>query len=438
MAMKNWCSPIIILSLITASFAQTLDTPYTVATWRGFRAAALSHTFDDGCSNQFAIAIPMFNEKAFKLTLFTVVSGGMFPGWQKLQSAASQGHEIASHTMTHTSLNGMSAANQTGELKNSRDSINAHIPGKQCVTLAYPYCDRGTDDLCNQYYIASRTCSGQIMPKSPTNFADISSIICGSQYSSNNSTTALNNQANSAASSNGWCVYLFHGVENDGGYSPVSKATLQGHVDYLSQNPTKFWVETFGNVARYIRERNAVSVRTLSRTADSIVVRITDGLNDTIFNYPLTIRRPLPSGWQTIKVTQGTRMLAVQTKDSNNIRYLSFDAVPDSGDVVIAQNSTLTRWITGSDFGSGSDMKVKWRRNCLELSEFPTDGRMVSIAFFDLQGRQLCRISRVRLQKNTIIIPAYQRIQKCSILVINDHGNGQARRFLIKPPEIHN
>ena len=71
---------------------------------------------------------------------------------------------------------------------------------------------------------------------------------------------------NAAASNNGWCVYLFHGIDNDGGYSPVSTATLQGCVDYMDKNRQKFWIESFGNVIRYIRERNAVSIEEIAAT----------------------------------------------------------------------------------------------------------------------------------------------------------------------------
>jgi oligosaccharide reducing-end xylanase len=171
---------VLIIGSTAIAFSQVIDTPYAVGTWRGFRSSAVSYTFDDGCANQFTVAVPLFNAKGCKLTLFTVITGGMFPGWTKLQSAASQGHEIASHTMTHKSLSGLTSSVETYELKNSKDSINAHIPGMQCITMAYPNCVEGTDTLNAKYYYAARTCSGQPVPKNPSNFSSISSILCGS------------------------------------------------------------------------------------------------------------------------------------------------------------------------------------------------------------------------------------------------------------------
>ena len=50
------------------------------------------------------------------------------------------GHEIASHTVSHTDLSTLSDEAQTNELKNSQISIKANVPGQKCLTLAYPNC----------------------------------------------------------------------------------------------------------------------------------------------------------------------------------------------------------------------------------------------------------------------------------------------------------
>ena len=87
---------LILAALLIAStlgYSQTVDEPYEVGTWQGFRTAAVTYTFDDGNPNQFAIAVPMFDEFDFKLTLFTVtgIEGyGWPPDWAELQNVASR------------------------------------------------------------------------------------------------------------------------------------------------------------------------------------------------------------------------------------------------------------------------------------------------------------------------------------------------------------
>ncbi len=315
--------------------------PYEIGAWRGFRTAAISYTFDDGCSNQFSVAVPMFDAKGYKLTLFTAIST-MFPGWPKLQAAAAKGHEIASHTMTHTNLSMLADAQQITELQNSRDAINANIPGQKCVTLAYPYCVAGKDSITSQFYIAARTCSGQLVPANPANFMALSSYVCGSQGSVQ-TVQDFNNRANSAAAAKAWCVYLIHGIDNDGGYSPLPSAVLQGSLSYLSTNQDKFWVDAFGNVVRYIRERNAASITEVSSDTNSITLSVTDSLDDTIFNYPLTVRRPLPVNWPGARVSQNGRPVPSQIVTVNSTKYVMFEVVPDGGEIVLSKESVPIR-----------------------------------------------------------------------------------------------
>jgi peptidoglycan/xylan/chitin deacetylase (PgdA/CDA1 family) len=330
-----------LLSLFTCSVARgATNAAYEIGTWRGFRPAAISYTFDDGCSNQFSLAVPMFNEKGFKLTLFTVINT-MFPGWPKLQAAAANGHEIASHTLNHANLGSVSDAQQTIELQNSQAAINANVTNQRCATMAYPFCVQGRDSITSQFYIAARTCSGQLVPSTPANFMAISSFICGSLGTVQ---TALDfqNRANSAAASKGWLVYLIHGIDGDGGYSPLPSATLRASLDYLGANRDKFWVDTFGNVTRYIRERNAATITETSSNATQITLQVSDNLDDVIFDYPITVRRALPATWTAAAACQNGRPLPVQIVDLNGSKHLMFDVVPDRGEVRIGRQASQT------------------------------------------------------------------------------------------------
>jgi hypothetical protein len=130
---------------------------------------------------------------------------------------------------------------------------------------------------------------------------------------------------------------LIHAIDNDNGYSPLSSATLVASLNYMSANPDKFWVETFGHVVRYIRERNAASVTETFTTGTSINVQVTDNLDDTIYNFPITLRRPLPAHWPGATVSQNSQAVASRVVNLNSTNYLMFDVVPDGGDVVISK-----------------------------------------------------------------------------------------------------
>ena len=334
---RKACFLFLVFSGLISGSAQTVDTPYVVATWQGFRSAAVSFTFDDGCANQFAEALPMFNEYGFKMTLFTVISWS--PNWTALQTAASQGHEIASHTVTHTNLSTISTADAIAELKNSRDAIDAHITGQKCLTMAYPYCVPDTGNVCRQFYLAARGCSGSIEPKTPANFMNISSFVCGN-LSSIQTPPDFAAKAAAAATVNGWVVFLIHGIDDDGGYSPVTSSNLRGTLDSMKAHQDRYWVATFGGIARYIKERNAAVVREVSFTDSAITLRSSDTLDNTAYNIPLTIRRPLPAGWESASVSQHGSARNARIVDVGGTKSVMFDVVPDSGDIVITRSAS--------------------------------------------------------------------------------------------------
>ncbi len=334
--LSSAASFLITVATVPVSQAGSVAAPYEIGTWEGFRAAAISYTFDDNVPNQYRIAVPMFHAAGFKITLFTVVNYWTSFTWAQAQAAAAYGDEIASHTMTHPNLVTNTLPQLTNELANSRSNINYHITNELCVTLAYPYCTVPNEAVVAQYYIAARGCSGQLVPSTPPDFMNISSFVLGSAGSYTNSDSIIN-LANSATNSHSWCVYLIHSIDVNDDYSPLSSAALQTSVNYLSANPDQFWVETFGNVVRYIQERNASSVVETTNSGNSIAIQITNNLNPSIYNYPITLRRPVPAGWPAVVISQNGQPITAKRVTLNSTNYVMFDVVPNGGEVVLSK-----------------------------------------------------------------------------------------------------
>ncbi len=310
-----------------------VDPNYVTGTWRGFRTAAISYTFDDGTSNQLPIAIPIFDEFDFKATLYPVINWG--PNWNGLRSAVANGHEVGSHTVSHSSLGSLPLDGQMLEMMNSQIAIEANIPDQRCVTLAYPNCSIPDETLCARYYIAGRVCDSRLEANTPANFYQISSFICGSGGSVQ-TPEDFNTRCANAAAAGGWCTFLIHGVDGDGGYSPLASTTLRSSLEYLDARRNIFWVETFGNVARYIRERNGVTILETSNQGTCINLRVSHVLDNAIFNYPITIRRPLPQGWTSVNVSQNGQVVDACVADIDSIKYVTFDVMPNGGNVVLS------------------------------------------------------------------------------------------------------
>jgi peptidoglycan/xylan/chitin deacetylase (PgdA/CDA1 family) len=339
-----------------SGYARTIDALYEVGTWPGFRQAAVSYTYDDNCANQIKIALPMFNEFGFKMTLFTATNpiGLTEPNWLALQAAAAQGHEIASHAVSHLRLNTLTMAEQTSELKDSRDAIDAHIPGAKCLTMAYPYCVPGNPLLTPQYYIAARVCQvqNQIEASTPADFYQVKAIVCGIAGALKTPDN-FSAKFEAAAAAGGWCVLLIHGIDDDGGASPLESTSLRASLEYLAARTDTFWVATFVDAVRYIRERNTVSVKESSNQGASITLQVTNILNDTIYDLPVTLRRPLPAGWPAANVSQNGRIAAASVVTIDSVKYMVFDVLPDAGDVVLSKCPPAFAGLYGDWTGDG-------------------------------------------------------------------------------------
>jgi oligosaccharide reducing-end xylanase len=329
-------------------YCGTVAPPYQVGTWSGFRTAAVSYVSDAGyLSNLYTIAVPMFNSYGFKLSMFEIPNWN--PPWSSVQAAVAQGHEASSLLMDHGNLPDMNETQATWELSQSQIVINSYIqPGSQCLIVGYPNCNIAYKSLIAQYYIAARTCGVSINPSTPPDFYAIDSLIVGSATTQGlNSTAGFITKDNQAASMGGWVVYLVHDINNQGGYSPISATILNESLQYLDNNRNTFWVQNFGNVVRYIKERNDASVSETSNTGDTITLSVTDTLNDVNYCYPITIRRPLPAGWGSANVSQNGLPVPSSIVKVNSTAYVMFDVVPDRGEVV------LSRGIYGDFTGDG-------------------------------------------------------------------------------------
>jgi hypothetical protein len=318
------------LSISGPCYPQNVDPSYVVGRWSGFHSAAISYTFDDNCTNQLAVAVPMFDSYGYKLTLFVVSNWS--PDWAGLNKAVSNGHEIGDHTVSHPSLDTMTLEQQKLEIVTALDIINSKIVGPKCVTFAYPFCNGIGDSLCGEYFIAARGCQGFIEASTPKDFMQVSSVACGNIERVRN-VMDFKKRADSVAVSGGWLVYLIHGMDNDDGCCQLSSDTLRASLDYLQANKEKYWVSTFGNVARYIKERNCLTVSETSYQDTSISLQVTDTLDNNIYNFPLTIRRQLPQEWSSAAGTQNGLPLDVSIAEVNSIKYIMFDAVPGGGEV---------------------------------------------------------------------------------------------------------
>jgi hypothetical protein len=371
--------PVCLIGTVTGSIFAAVDAPYEVGTWANFCTGAVTHTFDDNMNtNPNAVEQTIFDDKKFHISL-CVQSGSC--NWKNCRESFAKGHEISNHTVNHQST--VSAMN------NCQKEIQKNVPGEQCITIAYPNCNTPGDGEVLKTHYAGRNCDGKTASASPSNMAQISSKMFGTCGGCPNDANGLNGFADQAVSQKGWSVYCHHGIGSQThSWATTNLNAMKSHLEYLDKNRDKIWCETFGNVTRYLLERKGASVTKKDSTDQGITLSVTDNLPDDIFNYPLSIRRPLPSGWTKAEVTQKGEVVDDTIVTVNSKQYVMFKAVPDGGDVVIS--SGLTAIGGGRQrFGSNGTTMIRLVNNTLQITAGEFSGNAFSVRIFSLKGEAL-------------------------------------------------
>lgn len=95
-------------------------------------------TFDDGYRDTYEVAMPILKQYGFKSVMFIPAGDvGQRLSWQELKEMRSTGMQIASHSLTHRELGGMSPVEQAQEIKRSKELLDQNL-GQDTRDFCYP------------------------------------------------------------------------------------------------------------------------------------------------------------------------------------------------------------------------------------------------------------------------------------------------------------
>ena len=104
---------------------------------------------------------------------------------------------------------------------------------------------------------------------------------------------------------------------------------------YLTATPGKFWIAPFTDVAQYAQERDSANLTTQVLATNDIQFTLTDTLDDTRFDEPLTVKVRVENNWGKAIATQAGQVLPVTLIQEGEEKYVLVNSVPDSGVVSI-------------------------------------------------------------------------------------------------------
>lgn len=327
-------SAVILSGALFASQGLSAPSTATIATWMDHKDAAVSIVYDDNSSNQFEIAQPMMDARGIRGTFF-VVPKWSGPVWDSIKSASRRGHEIGSHTMTHPNMAALADSDLVAadrELKDSKDSIEKMLPGVKCLTLAWPgnKYSKKAGDLAAKYYVSARQGEGTLEVSSPADFYAVRSVTFG------DSAITMNRFLDQAIEKKQWLIELLHRVHpTPYALAHTNDDTLRTHLDYLASKKKSVWIAPYGEVFRYIMERDS-SLFALKEGSDSIMIfSLTHKLDTGIYDLPLSLKVILPVGAKALSASQNGDTIPIELESEGERAIVKMAAYPNRGEIAL-------------------------------------------------------------------------------------------------------
>ncbi|MEO7211620.1 polysaccharide deacetylase family protein [Mucilaginibacter sp.] len=263
--------------------------------------------------------------------------------WADIRGYAKQGHEFASHMVTHPRLAALDEANMLYEMQSSRLDILRELGARYTFSAEGPF---GTEnERVMQYLYKVYPALRNRMPEpwlkeiSRSNLSDPGNTDKEYIQFQRGATTKtpmpmMKAWADTTANkTNTWLVLTFHGVDGIG-WEALTHQQLDVYFSYIKAQDNKLWVATFGDAARYIRERQSASVKATS-TNVGITVSLSHPLNKAMYNLPLSLKTYVPAGWKKVRVSQGTKTSTVVpvVQPGGATRYVLYKAYANASPI---------------------------------------------------------------------------------------------------------
>ena len=261
--------------------------------------------------------------------------------WADLRRYQADGHEIASHTVTHPKLAVLDEANMLYELEQSRDDIERFLGPKATFSAEGPY---GTEDervmeYAHEIYPALRN-------RMPAPY--LAELNRGSREAPGaqieeyvqwqrgpvDRTTLRQMKSwidTTLAHDNVWLVEVFHGVD-DYGWAARPAEELRDYFSYVKEHEDSLWIAPFATVTKYIRERENSTV-TSQFSEGTIKSTLAGTLDPTMYDVPLTFKTYVPEDWASatlgsISGSSSRRVLEVKSDLAGS--YVLYNLPPNT------------------------------------------------------------------------------------------------------------
>ncbi|MCB0665777.1 MAG: polysaccharide deacetylase family protein [Saprospiraceae bacterium] len=263
--------------------------------------------------------------------------------WEDYRSYAADGHEIASHTVTHPRLAVLDEVNMLYELEQSKADIAKFLGPASTFSAECPY---GTEDervmeYAHQIYPALRNRMPEPWLEEINRSSSMQPGASDREYVQWQRGPLTNIQMQTMKSwidtcvsrDNLWLVLVFHGVDGIG-WEPRTGEELREYFTYIKTKEEDVWVATFAEVTKYLRERKNTEINS-ELMGDRVRVVLTPKLDTSVYNIPLTLKTYLPGDWKKVSIRQAEHLISYKMNKDETGLYILYNVHPSSQEIYI-------------------------------------------------------------------------------------------------------
>ena len=458
---------------LTASSSKSDTSDYGnvyVTRWAEDRKSAFSFSFDDGFKAQYDNVKPILNSFDFNVTYFLLPPflTEQLPGiwrygtWPMFLEMYSEGSELGSHSLNHPHLLQLPLGDTLTqntihyELYKSKKMIEARTDFEKCITFAYPYAEHNSflDSLTSLYYESSRA-----IGITPNNFT-----LSGLEWYSLKSYEVIfseprtvfeddldelynfMNWIDNSIAEGKWGIQLAHEVVpfeqlgdliSQGAYNPISNEWLILLCEWLAQKSydNLIWIETIGNITKYIKERDGHSYQILSQSNSLIEISLTDNLPDNIYNYPLTAYISIPENWEKVLLIQGSISKVYETISLDTMQVILAQIIPDNGIIQLIDHTSSfveTERTQPTNFILYQNYPNPFNPTTTLSYEIRNSG-YVSLVLYDILGNKISELisSDQSAGKYSFVLDASSLVSGVYTYVLSFDGRYESKKLML-------
>lgn len=401
-----------------------------VKRWQDDKLSAFSFSFDDGLLSQYTFAFPILEQYGFKGTFYIIppfVTDSLpgiwrYGSWQEFTAASDSGHEIGSHSMTHPHFLNLQIGDtlQEGsllfELYQSKQIIDSKLPNKNCTTFAYPFSEHNSevDYFTSLFYESARAVGPETNSYSLQDLAWFGlnsfpftfDLPRDSLFDDLDEFEDFKNWVQSSIAQSNWAIMQTHEVLpysllqeaiQEGLYEPIAAEWFDLVCNWINAQSAnnQVWVATIADVTKYMKERDAYVANVLSVSPDKIQIDLSDSLDNSIYNLPLTADIIVPENWNEITLIQGEITSFYNSFFDGTNFIVRVQVIPDAGMIEI-YNGHLTNVESIAELMPDDFVLYQNYPNPFNPStkiKFDLKNRShVELSIFDVLGREITQL----------------------------------------------